>query len=53
MKEIKEHKIINKKHKTIKVIRNWSNGFAENCYELEDGTTIYISYNNDEITFEK
>lgn len=35
-----------------KVKRNWFNSFAENCYELEDGTEIYISYSNDEIRIE-
>lgn len=39
--------------KTVKVIRNWSNAFAQDCYELEDGTTLYISYHKDEIRIEK
>lgn len=46
MKDIKEVK-------TIKVVRNWSNAFAQDCYELEDGTTLYISYSRDEIRVEK
>lgn len=36
----------------FKVKRNWFNMFAQNCYELEDGRTIYIDYDNDEITIE-
>lgn len=32
--------------KTQKVIRNFTNYFAQNVYELEDGTTIYIDYSN-------
>ena len=39
--------------KKVKVIRHWSNGFAQDCYELEDGTTLYISYHRDEIIIEK
>lgn len=34
------------------VKRHWYNSFAQNCYELEDGTTIHIDYSNDEISIE-
>lgn len=42
-----------KEHKTYKVVRSWFNQFAQNCYELEDGTRIYIDYGGEEITIEK
>lgn len=38
--------------KTQKVIRNFTNYFAQNVYELEDGTTIYIDYSNDIVNIE-
>lgn len=30
--------------KTLAVVANFTNGFAENVIELEDGTVLYISY---------
>lgn len=39
--------------KTYKVVRSWFNSFAQNCYELEDGTKIYIDYGEEELTIEK
>lgn len=39
--------------KTYKVVRSWFNSFAQNCYELEDGTKIYIDYGGEELTIEK
>lgn len=42
-----------KEFKKIKVVRNWTNGFAQDCYELEDGAKLYISYNRDEVRIEK
>lgn len=45
------NKILNRK--TLKVTRHWFNGFAQNCYQLEDGTTLFISYNNDNVTIEQ
>lgn len=38
--------------KTQKVIRNFTNYFAQNVYELEDGTAIYIDYSNDIVNIE-
>ena len=35
---------------TANVKRNWFNSFAQNCYELEDGTIIYIDYDNKKLS---
>lgn len=35
--------------KELKVIAHFSNGFAEDTYELSDGTLIYISYHSDRV----
>lgn len=42
-----------KEYKSHKVVRSWYNAFAQHCYELEDGTKIYIDYNDEELTIEK
>lgn len=38
---------------THKVVANFTNGFAQNVYELEDGTLLFISYGNDEVQIVK
>lgn len=35
--------------KTLKVVANFTNGFAQNVIELEDGTVLFISYSGDEV----
>ncbi len=35
--------------KTLAVVANFTNGFAENVIELEDGTVLYISYSGDSV----
>lgn len=37
------------KRKTLKVVDNFTNFFAQNVYVLEDGTKIYIDYDNKEV----
>lgn len=37
------------KRQSYKVVRSWFNSFAQNCYELEDGTRIYIDYGGDRV----
>jgi hypothetical protein len=32
---------------TFEVVRHWYNGFAEDCYQLADGRTVYINYKQD------
>lgn len=39
--------------KQYKVVANFTNGFAQNVLELEDGTLIFISYGGDEVRIEK
>lgn len=36
--------------KTLKVVANFTNGFAQNVLELEDGTVLFISYSGDQVT---
>lgn len=38
---------------TYKVIANFTNGFAQNVIELEDGTVLFISYDGSEVTMKK
>lgn len=35
--------------KELAVVANFTNGFAENCLELSDGTLVYISYSGDRV----
>jgi len=35
-----------------KIIKSFTNGFAQQVYELEDGTKLYINYSQDEIEIE-
>jgi hypothetical protein len=35
--------------KTLRVVANFTNGFAQNVIELEDGTVLFISYSGDEV----
>lgn len=35
--------------KELSVVANFTNGFAENCLELSDGTLIFISYHGDSV----
>lgn len=28
----------------IKIVKSWTNGFAQSCYELEDGRVVTINY---------
>lgn len=35
--------------KELEVVANFTNGFAENCLELSDGTLIFISYSGDRV----
>lgn len=35
--------------KELAVVANFTNGFAENCLELSDGTLIFISYSGDSV----
>lgn len=37
---------------TQKVKKSFTNAFAENVYELENGIKIYISYGNDIVNIE-
>lgn len=37
------------KRKTLKVMDNFTNFFAQNVYVLEDGTKLYIDYDNKEV----
>lgn len=41
--------IKSKKVQSYKVVRQWTNSFAQSCYELEDGSTIYIDYGGDRL----
>lgn len=34
---------------THKVVANFTNGFAQNVIELDDGTALYISYDGTEV----
>jgi hypothetical protein len=34
---------------THKVVANFTNGFAQNVIELDDGTVLYISYSGDSV----
>lgn len=36
-----------------KIIKSFTNGFAQQVYELEDGTKLYINYSQDEIEIER
>lgn len=38
---------------TLKVRANFTNGFAENVLELEDGTLLFISYDGSRVTMKK
>ncbi len=38
--------------KTNKVVRNFTNFFAQEVFELENGTKIYINYDRDIISIE-
>lgn len=40
---------INKKYTTHKVVANFTNIFAQNVLELEDGTLIIINYGGTEV----
>ena len=40
------------KSEKYKVKRSWFNSFAQNCFELEDGTRIYIDYDQENLTIE-
>lgn len=35
--------------KELEVVANFTNGFAENCLELSDGTLVFISYHGDRV----
>ena len=35
--------------KTLAVVANFTNGFAQNVIELEDGTVLFISYSGDQV----
>lgn len=35
--------------KELKVVANFTNGFAEHALELSDGTLIFISYHGDRV----
>ena len=39
--------------KTLKVTANFTNGFAQNVIELEDGTVLFINYGTTEVTVKK
>lgn len=36
--------------KTLAVVANFTNGFAQNVIELEDGTVLFINYSGKEVT---
>lgn len=38
--------------KSIKVVKNYTNYFAQEVFELDDGTKIYISYDRDVVSIE-
>lgn len=38
---------------TFKVVRHWYNGFAQNCYQLDNGTIIYIDYDDKNLQIKK
>lgn len=42
----------NLNRKEYKVTRSWFNSFAQNCFELEDGTRIYIDYDQENLVIE-
>lgn len=31
------------------IVRTWTNGFAQTCYLLEDGTVLAVSYSQDSL----
>lgn len=33
----------------FKVVRTWTNGFAQTCYQLENGTVLAFGYSGDEL----
>lgn len=35
--------------KTVKVVKNFTNGFAQHVMWLDDGTQLYIDYNETEV----
>lgn len=37
----------------LAVEENFTNRFAQNVYKLEDGSTIYIDYDNEAVTIER
>jgi hypothetical protein len=39
--------------KTLAVVANFTNGFAQNVIELEDGTVLYINYSGTEVTIQQ
>lgn len=39
--------------KTLNVVANFTNGFAQNVIELEDGTVLYINYSGTEVTVQQ
>lgn len=36
--------------KTVKIYDHFTNGFAQQVYKLEDGTQLFIDYNETEVT---
>ena len=41
-----------KDYKTNKVVKNYTNYFAQEVFELDNGTKIYISYDRDVVSIE-
>lgn len=39
--------------KTLAVVANFTNGFAQNVIELEDGTVLFINYSGTEVTIKQ
>lgn len=42
-----------KSYEKAKVVRSWFNMFGQWCYELENGKTIYIDYDGENVTIEE
>jgi len=43
----------NIKREKAKVVRSWFNMFGQWCYELDNGKTIYIDYDGENVTIEE
>lgn len=35
------------------IVRTWFNGFAETCYEFEDGSILYVAYDGKSVRVEQ